>query len=253
MPIIFSSDFLSGEPRPLALYNQNPVYVEMAPRAVNNVQTAASAGGPGVAWWPDGNHTTPGLAGWLNLVSVWYATSMVDPLGRVGNIPAADLRDAVVRLRCRAVAGPGYQYGFYLPRSTRLGWWIQTYDPAACNGLGGYANWFQTRNLICEQMGVNRPYVRNGNDAVIMASKGWVDCVIPLSTDPGDWMAMGCNPGKATTYGNSSIGYALKTWSHDMGIIAVTGEHGASYPAYTYPLGFGGGEFHIDSISIETP
>lgn len=168
-------------------------------------------------------------------------------------MPAVDLRGGVVRVRCRAVGGAGYPAGFYLPRKCRLGWWIQTYDPGACGGQGGYANWFQTRDLICAQMGVPRSYARGGNDAAIAASAGWVDCVIPLSTHPGDWLAMGAAPVKADTYGNTSIDYALRTWSHDMGIICVTGEHGSSFPSYTYPIGFGGGEFQIDKIEIEVP
>lgn len=246
MSVIWQTDFTAAEPVPLALYNQNPVYVAMARRADNNVTTAVAAGG---AFWPDGNHTSPGLAGWLNLLCVLYSASRTDPLGRPGTVPAIDLRGKEVVVRCRAVGGSGYPGGFYLPRTMRVGWWVQSYDPGAIGGEGGFANWFQTRNLVCEQMGVSRPFVRGGQDTAILAN-GWVDCVIPLSVDDGDWMAMGANPAKARTYGNSSIAHVLETWNHDMGIIAVTGEHGPSFPAYPYPLGFGGGEFHIDKIQI---
>lgn len=246
---VYDQDFLAGEQRPLALYNQSPVYVPMAGRSDNNVVTAVAAGG---AFWPDGNHTSPGKAGWLNLMCVLYHASVLDPLGRPGTVPAGlDLRDAVVRVRCRAVGGATYPGGFYLPRKTRIGWWIQTWDPGACDGNAGYANWFQTRDLICEQMGALRPNVRNGQDTALPASLGWVDCTIPLSNNPGDWMPMGANPAKADTYGNSSIEYPLQTWCHDMGVIAITGDHGANFPAYPYPLGYGGGEFQIDRITLQ--
>lgn len=250
MTVIYSSDFLAADQRPLALYNQNPVYVVMPGRTVNGVQTAVAAGG---TFWPDGNHTGPGTSGWLNLLTVLYATSTTDPLNRVGVVPPVDLRGGEVRVRCRAVGGAGYPAGFYLPRKCRVGWWLQTFDPGACEGQGGWVNWFQTRHLICEQMGAQRSFARNHQDTAIPSASGWVDCVIPLSTDPGDWLAMGANPSKANTYGNTSIDYALSTWSHNMGIICITGEHGTTYPAYTYPVGFGGGEFQIDKIEIEVP
>jgi len=250
MTVIYSSDFLAADQRPLALYTGNPIYSVMAPRSVDGVQTACAAGG---AFWPDGNHLGTGTSGWLNLLTVLYAVGKNDELGRPGVVPPADLRDGEVRVRCRAVGGSGYQAGFYLPRKCRLGWWLQTFDPGACQGQGGWVNWFQTRNLTCSQMGVPRSFTRNHQDAAIPAAAGWVDCVIPLSRDPGDWLAMGSAPARVNTYGNTSIDYALSTWSHNMGIICITGEHGATYPAYTYPLGFGGGEFQIDKIEIEVP
>lgn len=60
MAVIYSSDLLASDQVPLALYNQNPVYVAMARRSVGGVQTAVAAGG---AFWPDGNHLGAGTPG----------------------------------------------------------------------------------------------------------------------------------------------------------------------------------------------
>lgn len=254
MPLItvYDEDFNGSGTRPLALYNGNPIYQRM-PLGTEGTEKFVTAAG---SFWPDGNHTAPGPTGWLNLMCVMYSAIGNDPLGVPGVIPAGlDLRGGEITFRCRAKGGSGYPNGFYLPQKTRVGFWIQTWDDGACRGQGGYANWFQTRNLICSQMGVPRPGKRLANgviqDAAIQQGVGWVDCVIPLSTDDGDWLPMGANPSKVDTYGNTSISQVLKTWNHDFGIIAVAGEPLPVPPTYTYPLGFGGGQFQVARITLK--
>lgn len=246
MGIIFETDFLSGDPRPISGYAVSGgaiSYQQMAARSDGGVQTAAATAG---SYWYDDNHTSPG-AGWLQLLMLLWPVGGTDPIGRPGTIPVVDYTDSVVRLRMRTAGNHGNP-GFYLPKATRIGWWMQAYDPVARNGQGGLVNMFQVGDLVCSQLGVPRPYARNHQDTWMIANS-WVDAVVNLTPDPGSWICLGSSPQDSMKYGCSTAARVLKRVPSNMGIVALIGD---SLPT-TYPLGYGGGEFWIDRLAIETP
>lgn len=241
MAILYDNHFTSGSHKPLACYNDTQIYYPL----VQSGATAVTTGG--AEYWPDDNHLSPG-AGYLHLLAVLYAQGQTDALNRAGVVPKADLRGGKVTIRCKTI-GNGHP-GFYLPKTARLGWWVQTYDPAAGNGKGAWVNYFQVRNLVCEQMGATRPTARGNEDTWLVAGQ-YVDCVVPLTNDQGDWICLGARADK-TQYGCSSIGAALKYWNVDMGLVCLMDEPLPGPPDYPYGLGYGGGQIAIDRITIET-
>lgn len=247
--VFFHSDFVSGDPRPFGIYGASPTYVENAARDVNGISSAGAAGGQ--FWW-DNNHIHPGR-GWLQLMHILWCETGSDPLSRQGVIPRGDIRGGSVVARMKT---GGNQSGFYLPKKTRIGLWVQCWVPECADGEGRYVNLFQTRDLVCSQLGVARPMKRNNQDAW-MKSENWVDCQISLDPNPENWICLGSSVADAAKYGCSSPDRVLSDFNHNMGIIAFMGEPSqpnAPPAGYSvYPLGYAGGESWIDSFTINLP
>jgi hypothetical protein len=261
----FSQDFLTGETPPFAYYDDDPVVQPLAPRSINGVQTAVAYGGR--PYW-DNNHTPSvfGFNAMVNLMAVWQsaASPHLDKLGRPGTIPAAitDLRGAEIEFKCMTKSG----VGFHLPKTGRIGLWIQSYDPKACGGKGGYVNQFNVRSLICEQMGVARQYKRRTGEYdyhdIIIDRPTPVTCTVPVTDDEDDWIVLPPRPDQMMNYGWKFSKDVIRNWSHNMGILHICddpielprGDHPA-VAARDYPksLGYGGSEFWIDKFTIRLP
>jgi hypothetical protein len=248
MNIHYSTDFLTGDIRPVGIYGSGASvsYVENAPRMVEGVQSAGAAGG---SFWWDGNHIAPGR-GWLHLLMVMWAEGQTDGLNRPGVIPKGDLRGGKVTMRLRTHNVNGNP-GFYLAKKTRLAFWMQSFVRTAADGEGRFVNLVQVRDLICEQMGTQRPMTRGGNDTWIVSPE-WTDVTIPLDPNPDAWICLGARPDKAVSYACAPVGQVLSDFNHNMGVIAFIGEpHLTTPPAWTYQNGWGGSELWIDKFTIE--
>lgn len=238
--LVMNADFKAASDRvPLSLYDTATIYQRMTLRISEDQHYVASAG----SYWKDSNH----IPYYLNLLAVMYREDQTTPLGEPGMIPkeVGNLRGGKFVFRTRTNGRQPGMPGFYLPQRARIGFWVQSYDKTANGGEGRYVNYFQGHDLLCEAMGVARPFARNGNDAIVYQGD-WVDVTVRLE---GKYFTpLRSSAAKYYDYGESSDpDLALGCWRHDCGII-VCMNHDPS--TYIYPVGYNGGEFHLDCIKL---
>jgi hypothetical protein len=246
---VYDEDFLplpgGGAPRVPIFVAREPngssLYKEMTWHGSNG-DHYVSCQGP---FWKDANH----LPFYLHLLCILYRDSamMPPPISKPGTIPAAatNLVGGEFIVRCRAKGTQPQRPGFYLPKKARIGNWLQTYEDGADAGEGSFVNYFQSSDLMCEAHGVNSPYLRGGNDA-LMYEGPWQDVTVRL--EGKHLAALGASALKDADYGTATHpDLPLENWTHNIGIIALMGHDPESY---TYPVGFEGGQFQIDRITL---
>ena len=211
MTVHYSQDFAAGNTdnwRATYLHadGSSPSNTYLAHRSDDDGSVAS-----GNAYWPDCNHLSYGI-GKIGLVAWNYVATM-------GLGSFEDWCGAVVSLRLKAALG------FYMPRYSRLVWWMQRADPA--NPAKSW-NMCQSGVPIDREMGFG--------DGGLRANTRLMDT---------DWECYGAAPGKVQYSCPKSPVEFLS------GPMINCGLHLILYDSYP-PLNIGG-ELRISRIKIETP
>ena len=154
----------------------------------------------------DLNHTYPGK-GWLQLPLIGYASST----------GVSDLRDAIVRLKCRVRTFNLYQH-------MRLLWWFQADDPTMVDGTGRRLVYTNIRYPVHKQLGFEDRRSLSSGLVTNVAASGWQDFTFPLSQDPDEWQCNGTKPGANTlAYGDKAELAVAMSQALNYGVMALLG------------------------------
>lgn len=236
MTTVYDEDFITAPPAPVPLVFYNTGYAPLTHITAGGEHFLRS-GGPNKDYGVDANHA-PGL---MNLLAIFHAAHVTTPRLRGGNL----------RLWVRLNE-------FYLPNPARLALLVQSKDKRVYNGYGHHTtvNSVQVNDLICEQLGVPRPYLRAAGTSGdrILNIPNWTEVNIPLSENAADWIYMPPEPNDPGSYPPS----ALPTAPLDGGLVnfMIVALFGTSMPTYEAGSVEGyapadQGIFDIDRVLIE--